>query len=126
MFFLQKGYKTKYNINNLLLIQKNIKNIKSNIYKEKNIENLIIKKQKLIKKYIYLNNKILFYKQNLSKIKNIYYYQFLTKILINKNEMNKIENKLKKIEWEEELIIKSFKISKYNIINFINNIINKI
>ncbi len=113
MFFNKISYNTKYNLNNLLLIKKNINNIKSNIYKQKNIDNLIIKKQKLIKEYIKLNDKNEFNKKLLFRVKNIYYYQTLSKIFKNTKEIEQIEVKIKKIEWEEHLIIKTFKIKKY-------------
>ena len=113
---------TKFNCKRLNLIYNNINNYQSNIYNTNSIFKLINKKQSLINNYINLNKTLLRYLKYTKKDKN-YNIIILNKIIDLGVNILDIENKLKKIEWEEDLIIKSFKISIIQPINDLKHIL---
>jgi hypothetical protein len=120
----------KYSLNNIYNIYYNIDYYNSRIYNSYKINLLINKKKILINKYNLLH-KILkkYLKYNLEDTItnniNIDLYNarinriIKLKIIKLQNEINDIEIKIKKIEWEEDLIINAFKINKFSIINIL-------
>ena len=123
MFFLKS--KNNYTLDKLYLIYHNIDKYNSNIYKSNIILKKIKKKEILIIKHINILNLLKIYNQTLKK--NIYKkdYNTLNKIIKSTYELVQIEKKIKKIEWEEDIIIKTFKIKKNNKFSLFNKIYQK-
>ena len=114
-------YQTKYNTNQLEIIYKNIKYYKSNIYNQKNILYKINKKKQLIKSYISsieeldkLKYKVIFTYLSL-KTKN----KIKEKIIDLAYKITIIEENINFIEWEENMIMKTFNIKNNDILNCI-------
>jgi hypothetical protein len=121
-------YQTKYNTNQLEIIYKNIKYYKSNIYNQKNILYKINKKKQLIKSYI---SSI----EELDKLKHKVIFTYLS--LKTKNKIKEriidlsykiiiIEQNINYIEWEENMIMKTFNIKNNDILNCIIRLKNSI
>lgn len=123
MLFLKS--KNNYTLDKLYLIYHNIDKYNSNIYKSNIILKKIKKKEILIIKHINILNLLKIYNQTLKK--NIYKkdYNTLNKIIKSTYELVQIEKKIKKIEWEEDIIIKTFKIKKNNKFSLFNKIYQK-
>ena len=114
-------YQTKYNTDQLEIIYKNIKYYKSNIYNEKNILCKINKKKQLIKSYI---SSI----EELDKLKHRVIFNYLStktknkikeKIIKLAYNITIIEKNINFIEWEENMIMKTFNIKNNDILNCI-------
>ena len=114
-------YQTKYNTDKLEIIYKNIKYYKSNIYNQKNILYKINKKKQLIKSYI-------FSIEELDKLKHKVIFTYLS--LKTKNKIKEriinlaykitiLEENINFIEWEENMIMKTFNIKNNDILNCI-------
>lgn len=120
-------FKSKINhkLDKLYLIYNNIDQYNSNIYKSNIILKKIKKKEDLINKHIKITNLLKIYKQNFKK--NIYKKKsiLLNRILKLTYELLQIEKILKKIEWEEDMIIKTFKITTNNKFSLFNKIYQK-
>ena len=107
-------YQTKYNTDQLEIIYKNIKYYKSNIYNQKNILYKINKKKQLIKSYI-------------SSIEEL--HKLKTKNKINERiidltyKITILEKNINFIEWEENMIMKTFNIKNNDILNCIIRLI---
>ena len=120
-------FKSKINhkLDKLYLIYNNIDQYNSNIYKSNTILKKIKKKEDLINKHIKITNLLKIYKQsfkkNIHKKKSI----LLNRILKLTYELLQIEKILKKIEWEEDMIIKTFKITTNNKFSLFNKIYQK-
>ena len=115
MLFLKS--KTHHKLDKLYLIYDNINKYNSKIYTSNTILKKIKKKEILIIKQYKINNLLKFYNNILKK--NLYKkdYRTLNKIIKLTYELIQIEKIIKKIEWEEDLIINTFKIKKNNIFN---------
>ena len=115
MLFLKS--KSHHKLDKLYLIYDNINKYNSKIYTSNTILKKIKKKEILIIKQYKINNLLKFYNNILKK--NLYKkdYRTLNKIIKLTYELIQIEKIIKKIEWEEELIINTFKIKKNNIFN---------
>lgn len=115
MLFLKS--KTHHKLDKLYLIYDNINKYNSQIYTSNTILKKIKKKEILIIKQYKINNLLKFYNNILKK--NLYKKDYITlnKIIKLTYELIQIEKIIKKIEWEEDLIIKTFKIKKNNIFN---------
>jgi len=109
-----------YNTHNLYIISKNISRYKSNIYNKNKIKYMIKKKKNLIQQYNINSNHILKYKLYLLNNKNTN-QNIINRINQLTNLLSIITYKLDKIEEEEKLIMRVFKISNYSIINCLNN-----
>jgi|LakMenE18May11ns_1017448.scaffolds.fasta_scaffold9264687_1 hypothetical protein len=118
-------YQTKYNTDKLEIIYKNIKYYKSNIYNQKNILYKINKKKQLIKSYI-------FSIEELDKLKHKVIFTYLS--LETKNKIKEriidltykitiLEENINFIEWEENMIMKTFNIKNNDILNCIIRLI---
>jgi hypothetical protein len=107
-----------YNINNLKVISRNISRYKSNIYNKNKINYMIKKKQNLIKQYEYIITSIFKYESSL--VNNSYNSTIINRINQLKNSLSIVIYSLDKIEEEEKLIMRVFKISNYSIINCVN------
>lgn len=113
--------KINHKLDKLYLIYNNIDQYNSNIYKSNIILKKIKKKEDLINKHIKITNLLKIYKQS---FKN-------NSILLNRllkltyDELLQIEKILKKIEWEENMIIKIFKITTNNKFSLFNKIYQK-
>lgn len=113
--------KINHKLDKLYLIYNNIDQYNSNIYKSNIILKKIKKKEDLINKHIKITNLLKIYKQS---FKN-------NSILLNRllkltyDELLQIEKILKKIEWEENMIIKTFKITTNNKFSLFNKIYQK-
>lgn len=118
--------KTNHKLDKLYLIYNNIDQYNSNIYKSNTILKKIKKKEDLINKHIKITNLLKIYKQsfkkNIHKKKSI----LLNRILKLTYELLQIEKILKKIEWEEDMIIQTFKITTNNKFSLFNKIYQKI
>lgn len=118
--------KTNHKLDKLYLIYNNIDQYNSNIYKSNIILKKIKKKEDLINKHIKITNLLKIYKQsfkkNIHKKKSI----LLNRILKLTYELLQIEKILKKIEWEEDMIIQTFKITTNNKFSLFNKIYQKI
>jgi hypothetical protein len=110
-----------YNINNLKVISRNISRYNSNIYNKNKINYMIKKKKNLIKQYDYITTSI--FKQKLSLVNNSNNsnINIINKINQLTNLLSIVIHSLDKIEEEEKLIMRVFKISNYSIINCLNN-----
>ncbi len=115
MLFLKS--KTHHKLEKLYLIYDNINKYNSQIYTSNTILKKIKKKKILIIKQYKINNLLKFYNNILKK--NLYKKDYITlnKIIKLTYELIQIEKIIKKIEWEEDLIINTFKIKKNNIFN---------
>lgn len=115
MLFLKS--KSHHKLDKLYLIYDNINKYNSKIYTSNTILKKIKKKEILIIKQYKINNLLKFYNNILKK--NLYKkdYRTLNKIIKLTYELIQIEKIIKKIEWEEDLIINTFKIKKNNIFN---------
>ncbi len=115
MLFLKS--KTHHKLDKLYLIYDNINKYNSKIYTSNTILKKIKKKEILIIKQYKINNLLKFYNNILKK--NLYKKDYITfnKIIKLTYELIQIEKIIKKIEWEEDLIINTFKIKKNNIFN---------
>lgn len=115
MLFLKS--KTHHKLDKLYLIYDNINKYNSQIYTSNTILKKIKKKEILIIKQYKINNLLKFYNNILKK--NLYKKDYITlnKIIKLTYELIQIEKIIKKIEWEEDLIINTFKIKKNNIFN---------
>lgn len=117
--------KTNHKLDKLYLIYNNIDQYNSNIYKSNIILKKIKKKEDLINKHIKITNLLKIYKQsfkkNIHKKKSI----LLNRILKLTYELLQIEKILKKIEWEEDMIIQTFKITTNNKFSLFNKIYQK-
>ncbi len=109
--------KTHHKLEKLYLIYDNINKYNSQIYTSNTILKKIKKKKILIIKQYKINNLLKFYNNILKK--NLYKKDYITlnKIIKLTYELIQIEKIIKKIEWEEDLIINTFKIKKNNIFN---------
>ena len=118
-------YQTKYNTDKLEIIYKNIKYYKSNIYNQKNILYKINKKKQLIKSYT-------FSIEELDKLKHKVIFTYLS--LETKNKIKEriidltykitiLEENINFIEWEENMIMKTFNIKNNDILNCIIRLI---
>lgn len=120
-------FKSKINhkLDKLYLIYNNIDQYNSNIYKSNIILKKIKKKEDLINKHIKITNLLKIYKQNFKK--NIYKKKsiLLNRILKLTYELLQIEKILKKIEWEEDMILQTFKITTNNKFSLFNKIYQK-
>lgn len=120
-------FKSKINhkLDKLYLIYNNIDRYNSNIYKSNIILKKIKKKEDLINKHIKITNLLKIYKQNFKK--NIYKKKsiLLNRILKLTYELLQIEKILKKIEWEEDMILQTFKITTNNKFSLFNKIYQK-
>lgn len=121
-------YQTKYNTDKLEIIYKNIKYYKSNIYNQKNILYKKNKKKQLINSYITsideldtLKYKIIF---NYLSIKNKKKIQ--ERIIDLAYNITVIEQNINFIEWEENMIMKTFNIKNNDILNCIIRLKNSI
>jgi hypothetical protein len=121
-------YQTKYNTDKLEIIYKNIKYYKSNIYNQKNILYKKNKKKQLINSYIAsieeldtLKYKIIF---NYLSIKNKKKIQ--ERIIDLAYNITVIEQNINFIEWEENMIMKTFNIKNNDILNCIIRLKNSI
>lgn len=125
MLFFNNKSKNKYNLDNLYLIYTNIDKYKSNIYKSNTILKKIKKKENLIIQYIQITNLLKIYKQTFKK--QIYKkdYILLNRIIKLTYNLLQIEKQIKKIELEEDMIIKIFKIKKNNHFSLFNKIYQK-
>lgn len=110
-----------YNINNLKLISRNISRYKSNIYNKNKINYMIKKKQNLIKQYDYITTSILNHKLSLVKNSTNSNINVINKIEDLQKSLLNVVQAIERMEKEEELIIKVFNISKFPIINCLNN-----
>ena len=107
-----------YNLNNLKVISRNISRYNSKIYNKNKINYMIKKKKNLIKQYDYITTSI--FMQKLSLV-NRYNSNIINKINQLTNLLSIVIQSLDKIEEEEKLIMRVFKISKFSIINCLNN-----
>lgn len=105
-------YHTKYDTKKLKIIHKTIKNYNSNIYNKQKIFNLIKKKEKLIQNYVKSHNilydlktTIHFYYLNNDKKNKIY-----NKIINISSNIIQLENNLKFLEIEENILFDVYKI----------------
>ncbi len=115
MLFLKS--KTHHKLDKLYLIYENINKYNSKIYTSNIILKKIKKKEILIIKENKINNLLKFYNNILKK--NLYKKDYITlnKIIKLTYELVLIDKNITKIEWEEDLILNTFKIKKNNIFN---------
>jgi hypothetical protein len=117
-----------YNTTNLYIIYYNIDKYDSKIYNSNKIKLIILKKKKLIYKYNLLNRILIKYLKyniedeitnNINNDRNNFRLNYAIKEKINKikSEILLIETKIKKIEWEENLIINTFNIYKFPMVD---------
>jgi hypothetical protein len=117
-----------YNTINLYIIYYNIDKYDSKIYNSNKIKLIILKKKKLIYKYNLLNRILIKYLKyniedeitnNINNDRNNFRLNYAIKEKINKikSEILLIETKIKKIEWEENLIINTFNIYKFPMVD---------
>lgn len=114
-------YHTKYNTKKLNIIYKTVKNYNSKIYNKKKIYNLIKKKENIIKNYITIH-------QELEKLKIKFYFKYLNdnkkeiiykKIIKCFNKIIELENYLKFLDKEENILFDVYKIKSNKLQYFI-------
>ena len=123
MLFLKD--KTNPKLNKLYLIYHNIDKYNSNIYTSSIILKKIKKKEILIIKQNNINKLIKYYNNILKK--NLYKNDYITlnRIVKLTYELRQIDKKIKKIDWEEDMIINTFKFKKTNKSSFFNKFLIK-
>lgn len=110
-----------YNCKNLIIIYDNISRFKSNIYTKNKIKYLIKRKEKLIYQYYIIDSEIInfqFYLILYSRLNSI-----INKIKDLRIVLDNIILSIKKIEKEEDMIMKVFGISSYPFINCLKKFI---
>lgn len=105
-----------YNLNNLKVISRYISRYNSKIYNKNKINYMIKKKKNLIKQYDYITTSIFHYK--LLNKRDLYITNKINQLT---NSLSIVIHSLDKIEEEEKLIMRVFKISNFSIINCLNN-----
>ena len=104
-----------YNINNLKVISKNISRYNSNIYNKNKINYMIKKKQNLITQYENIKHSIV--REQISLDNHCHNSNIINKINQLAHSLSIVIHSLDKIEEEEKLIMRVFKISNDSIIN---------
>jgi hypothetical protein len=106
-----------YNINNLKVISKNISRYNSNIYNKNKINYMIKKKQNLITQYECIKHSIVRQQLSLDNHNHCHNSNIINKINQLTHSLSIVIHSLDKIEEEEKLIMRVFKISNDSIIN---------